>query len=320
MIFICSVGQNKEVGLLLDSTIKIMKINSVNSKLVDWEKIKDSAFKAAKGINDPYQLGSVIRYLYQSVDDFHGAFYYKDSIFQWQKFKNPVSDSIMNEWRKGPRIRTNLFGDQIAYLRIPSILAGSIEEFSQKAQALNDSLCILLNKSPKGLILDLRLNGGGAMHPMILGVQNLLPSGKVGEFHTNRKEDWILEDNKFTVDTLVLATIVPKCMINAQGLPIVILTSSQTASSGEFLIMTFMGRPRTVLLGERTAGYVTVNNGYQVSDYAFMNLAIGYGADRQGLLYKEAIKPSILVVGPDSFNNLENDLKVQEAIRWLKQQ
>lgn len=313
-----SYGQNNEVRFLIDTAITIMRENSVNASQVDWVKVRETAFEKAKGIDNPYSLGSVMRYLYQSVDDFHGIFFYKDSGFNWQKKKNIVSDSIMNEWKKGPAIRKKMLEGNIGYLRIPSMLAGSIAEFSKKAQSLNDSLCQLLNQSPKGLILDLRLNGGGAMHPMILGVHNLLPSGKVGEFNVKKKEDWLLKNNSFLVDTAVLATIVPRCTNRAQQLPVVILTSPQTGSSGEFLIMTFKGRRNTILLSSTTAGYVTVNSGFLISDTAYMNLAVGYGADKNGTVYKEALNPDVFVEGPDSFNDIDKDMKVQAAIKWLK--
>jgi C-terminal processing protease CtpA/Prc len=242
-----------------------------------------------------------------------------DSTFHWEKNKHNVADSIMNEWKKGATVVTKMLKDNIGYLRIPSIMGGGFEEFSSKAQKLNDSLCMLLSKSPKGLIIDLRLNGGGAMHPMILGVQNLLPSGKVGEFLINKKkEDWILSDNGFIVDTSVLAKIVPRCTVDAQRIPIVILTSPQTASSGEFLLMTFKGRPNTIQLGTSTRGLVTVNTGFSLKDTAFINLAVGYGADRNGKAYTRAIDPEIYVNGPDNFNNLEKDLKVVTAIKWLE--
>lgn len=311
-------GQSAEVTYLIDTTIFIMQANAVNASRVDWTVVRKNALEQARTKSDPGQLGPVMQYLFKSIDDFHGAFFYKDSMFQWQKSRPAVSDSIMNEWRKGATVRTRMLDKHIGYLRIPSMSGGSIEEFSAKAQALNDSLCKLLDNNLTGMIVDLRLNGGGAMHPMILGVQNLLPPGKVGEFHTKRKEDWILRDNSFIVDTMELGRIVPKCMVQAQNIPVVILTSPQTGSSGEFLIMAFKGRPKTILLGTTTAGYVTINNGYPINDTTFMNLSVGYGADKSGRLYTEAIKPDIFLDAPDSFYHLEGDAKVLAAIKWLK--
>ena len=43
---------------------------------------------------------------------------------------------------------------------------------------------MLLDKHVTGIILDLRLNGGGAMFPMMLGLEQLLHDGKIGSFVT----------------------------------------------------------------------------------------------------------------------------------------
>jgi carboxyl-terminal processing protease len=156
------------------------------------------------------------------------------------------------------------------------------------------------------------------MHLMILGVEQLLGEGSIGSFHTKKKEDWILKDNTFFADTSAILNITPKCTINAQSIPIVMLTSPGTGSSGEFFIMAFKGRNKTILLGSETAGYVTVIAGLPVNDSAYMYISVGYGADRNGKIYKEAIKPDIPFTATDKFNDIRNDAKVKAAIAWLK--
>ena len=205
----------------------------------------------------------------------------------------------------------------IGYLRIPSMPGGSKEDFDRKAQILNDSLCILLNKNIKGIILDARLDGGGAMFPMILGVNQLLSKGVVGSFRTKKKDDWFVKDNRFFIDTSLLTEVKPKCDVDAQSMPVVILVGPGTGSSGEFFVMAFKGRKNTILLGSQTAGWVTVNSGIPINDTAFMNLSVGYGADRNGKIYKEALKPDIAITSVDKFNDIANDEKVQVAIKWL---
>ena len=91
------------------------------------------------------------------------------------------------------------------------------------------------------------------------------------------------------------------------------LVSLVTGSAAECFIIAFKGRKATVLLGSETAGYVTSNTGFRINDNAFINLSIGYSADRYGKIYKEAIKPDIPFVSPDSFNDLINDEKVKAA-------
>lgn len=96
------------------------------------------------------------------------------------------------------------------------------------------------------------------------------------------------------------------------------LVSPVTGSAAECFIIAFKGRKNTVLLGAKTAGLVTVNTGIPINDTAFMNLAIGYSADRNGKVYKDAIEPDISFTATDKFNDIENDEKVKAAIKWLK--
>ena len=311
-------SQSAEVKFLIDTCITIMKQNSVNANTVNWNEIRKNALAKAAGITDAHKLGPAIRYIYGSVNDFHGTFYYGDSSFRIEHKEPPISDSVRKEWNKGISIKTEMLESNIGYLRIPYMSTSTREENNNKAQGLNDSLCSILEKNSKGLVLDLRLNGGGDMHLMLLGVQQLLGNGRIGSFHVKKKEDWILKDNSFFTDTTLNVNIVPKCNTNAQDLPIVILIGPGTGSSGEFFLMPFKGRKNTVFLGSETAGYVTVIQGLRVSDSAYMLISVGYGADRNGKIYKDAIKPDIPFTSPDSFNDIRNDEKVKEAEKWLK--
>ena len=311
-------AQSKEVRFLIDTCITILKQNSVNSGTVNWQIVKKNALAKAAGITEAYKLGPVMRYIYGSVNDFHGAFFYKDSTFKMEHKQTPVSDSVRKEWNKGISIKTEMLENNIGYLRIPYMSTGTREQNNANTQKLNDSLCSLFEKNIKGLVLDVRLNGGGDMHLMILGVQQLLGEGHVGSFHAKKKEDWILKNNSFFADTSEIVSIIPKCNINAQNIPIVILVGPATGSSGEFFLMAFKGRKKTILLGNKTAGYVTVVAGLPVNDAAYMYISVGYGADRNGRIYKDALKPDLLFTSPDSFNNIPNDKKVKAAVNWLK--
>ena len=313
------IAQSKEVIFLIDTCLQIMKENAAHTKNVNWPKLRRTAFMKAKSITDVYQLGPVIRYLYQSLNDFHGGFYYNDSTFKWQRNEQPVSDSIMNEWKKGVSIRSTLLHNNIGYLRVPYMAFGGKEGDSKNAQMLNDSLCSLLDKKIKGLVLDLRLNGGGSMYPMILGLDQLLIPGEIGHFVSKKRISWYLKDNSFLLDTAVLASITPKCMVNAQGIPVVVLIGRGTGSSGEFLAMALKGRKKTLFLGTETSGYVTAIEGFRINQVATVLLSTGYGADRQGRVYKNALQPDVHLKSIDKFNNVTLDEKVQTAMKWIQQ-
>ena len=313
-------AESKKITDIIDSTLLIMKENAVNTKTVNWTEIRANALKSAENLHSPYELGPTMRGIYKSLNDFHGAFFYRDSTFQWHRNRSVVSDSVMNELKKGVSVKTELLEHQIGYLRIPGMSIIEDSDYNTKAQKLNDSLCTLLGKNVKGIIVDLRLNRGGAMHPMILGVENLLSPGKVGSFVGKINDDWIIKDHQFLVGNKAISSITPKCNLNAQNLPVVILVGPQTASSGEFLIMAFKGRKNTLLLGDTTAGFVTANHGFQVTKETSINLSVGYGADRNGHAYTEAVTPDIQFSSVDQFNNIKGDAKVKAAIEWLRAQ
>src|SRR5436853_6550000 len=259
-------GQSKEVRFLIDTTLTIMKTNSVNADKIDWQQLQKDALEKAKTINDPNQLGPVMRFILQSINDFHGAFFYKDSTFKWQRNEPPVSDSLMNEWKKGVHIKAMMLKDNIGYLRVPFMSYAGKQKSDEDAQRLNDSLCYLLTNNAKGIILDLRLNGGGNMYPMMLGLEQLQGEEKIGSFVAGKQESWYIKDNNFLLDTTMLASIVPKCTVNAQNLPVVVLIGRGTGSSGEFLTMSLKGRNNTAFIGTKTAGYVTVITGIPIND------------------------------------------------------
>ncbi|MBZ4188113.1 S41 family peptidase [Niabella beijingensis] len=313
-------SQPAEVRHLLDTTITLMQKNALNGQKVDWNKIRRQAYAICQKSNGMYEAGNAFRYLFQSVNDDHGMFYYKDSVFRWERHSAPISDSVQNEWNKRSGIKTAIFENAVGYLRVPSMPFSGKEEADKQAQQLNDSLCYLLAQNIKGLIIDLRINGGGAMYPMILGVQQLLPKGKIGSFTGRSNETWYLKENNFLLDSAILASITPKCSNAKVALPVAVLINGATGSSGEFFAIALKVIKNRIFIGEPTAGYATGNIGLQINKEASLLIASSYGRDANETIYKGIIQPDISIISPDSFNDLKKDEKVKAAIKWIKNQ
>ena len=311
-------GQSRDVQFLIDTSITLMKNNAANRDKVDWNKIETIALSQSNKKENAYQLGPIFRMLFKALNDFHGAFYCWDSTYKWNRPEPEYSDSIKNEWKKGVFLQKDLLQGDIGYLRVPYMSFSERTELDKKAQALNDSLCALLEKNVKGIVLDLRLNGGGAMFPMMLGLEQLLHEGKIGSFETKNRENWIIQNNSFYLDTNLLTTIIPKCRIDNKEIPVAVLIGRATGSSGEFLTIAFKKRKNTVFIGANTAGYITSTQGFKINDAVTLLLATGYGRDREGQMYDHALSPDIYSKEPDSFNDIKNDKKVLAAIKWIR--
>ena len=284
---------------------------------MDWRRIEKNIYSEIATKENAYQLGPAFRMLFKSLNDFHGAFYCWDSTYKWQRSEPEYSDSIKNEWKKGVFLQKDILQDNIGYLRVPYMSFAERSELDKKAQSLNDSLCVLLDRNVNGIVIDLRLNGGGAMFPMMLGLEQLLHNGKIGSF-TKTTGDWILKDNSFYVDTTILTSINPICSIANKDIPVAVLIGPGTGSSGEFLAIAFKKRKNTIFIGTETAGYITATKGFKINDAVTLLLSTGYGRDRTGQIYDRALSPDVYIKDPDSFNDIKNDKKVLAAVKWIQ--
>jgi carboxyl-terminal processing protease len=302
-------AQSKKTTLILNEIIETMEAHSLHSKEVDWEILTKEAHRLAKGATRTEELGNSIRFLFQSLDDFHGVFKYKDSTFHWQKAKVSRSEVLKKALdQKGNKFFTSTIGN-VGYLRIPTTLQDIAKE---RSQTLQDSLCKILNKELKGLIFDLRLNGGGNIFSMVTGISNILNYGPVTPTDEIRKDGYYR-------DSVNIHLFKETCKRNHLTIPIVILTGPFTASSAEMLAIILKNRPNTILIGEPTAGYITGVAGFRIARNAHINLAVSYMTDVTGKEYKSKIQPDVLIEGGDNFTDLSKDEKIIAAIKWLKE-
>ena len=308
------------VTKLIDTSIAIMRNHAVNADRVNWTELRQIIAEKTKSTKHPYELGDIYRDIFRRLGDYHGGIFVADSTYKWTPHQIIVNDSIKKEWLTKVYLLPQVIAEKIGYIRIPSMSNFNREDGNALAQNLYDSLCYLLNQNVHGLVIDLRLNGGGSMHPMILGVAPLLGQGRIGSFYTLDREDWVLTGNSLIVGKDTSVSIKIRDHVDARKTPVVVLTSPITGSSAEFFIMAFKGRGKTVLLGSKTAGYTTVTRGFQIDDYSSILLSVGYGADRTGKIYKSALMPDISIVDTDKFNDLINDEKIRAAVKWLKSQ
>src|SRR5690606_10315127 len=86
----------------------------------------------------------------------------------------------------------------------------------------------------------------------------------------------------------------PKKTVNT-NIPIVIVTSEKTASSGEFFAATFKGQKNVTLIGQKTNGLTSGNEALVLNKNYVINLTTGVLKDKTGKIYKigEGIEPDI---------------------------
>ena len=310
------------VKLVLDSSISLLKQYSFNKKNINWNEVRQTAYKKAAGSKTWNELAPAASYLFEVVNDHHGWLSVGDTNFNWnKKHELKFSKEIKDEIAKGNRIVKKLLPENIGYLRIPGMMLDT-SLYNKTAQRLADSLCALNAEGATKFIIDLRLNAGGTMYPMIAGVSALLGNGKfIGSANSDNAIEnmCLLENGKFYNIQGGIAAVKNSCNKVSDKTPVVVLTSNLTGSAGECAAVAFKGRLHTIFIGEPTAGFTSENDGHWIIEgKAGIVIAESMLADRNGKIYATNIQPDELVWGGDNFDDYLKDKKIEKAIEWLE--
>ncbi|MGG9964197.1 S41 family peptidase [Ferruginibacter sp. SUN106] len=326
ILLICTVSCIKaqmpdSVKLVLDSSISLLQQYALHAKTTNWPVVKQIAYAKAENAKTWNELDSSIAYLFQSVNDHHGWLSAGDAELRWHiKTEFRFSEAVKNEMAKGNRFVKKILTGNIGYLRVPGMMVDT-SQYNKKAQQLMDSLFSLEKSGAAKIIIDLRLNGGGTMFPMIAGLSPLLGNGKfIGGANSEGVVESmsVLENGKFCSEDGGAAKVVNSCRQLSPKTTVVILTSNLTGSAGECVAVAFKGRKNTRFIGETTAGFTIGNNGHWIiKGKAGIVIAESAIVDRNKNIYYYNVQPDEMIWGGDNFDDYLQDKKIQAAIRWF---
>jgi C-terminal processing protease CtpA/Prc len=305
---------------LLDTTIRIMRREAVRSGDVKWNKLSREVYREAGRVKSVKEGGYLFTRLFDELHDVHGVFLYKDTVFRSSsrpQHADQINEVTLEALKKGPRIITRMLQGNVAYINVPFINVQDSAGVTAMANRLNDSVLSLLKQTPSGLVIDLRLNQGGNMFPMIAGLRSLFGNETVSGGWTYEKHEE--PGTYFSNDSLIsdYYKIRLNRMATFKDLPVAVLIGPSTASAGECTAAALTFRGNSVLIGEPSMGLTTINNGYRLDSDIGFNLSIGYITDGNGNRLEDYIRPDIQVMNGDNFADLENDGKINAAKDWI---
>jgi len=290
----------------LNDALDIMQEYSINRYKIDWPKFRDDTFKfvgEAETTRDTYYG---IRNALDRLGDNHSFFREPSSL---------KKDSKVNTDPIGMRL-TN----QVGFIRVPAF-SGTDKQANELALRIQSLIREVDSSSIKGWVVDLRHNTGGNMWPMLTGVGPILGEGLVGQFidPDDNVSKWYYSNGQSKLNNITMTKVSnPYTLINQKPF-VAVLTDGYTASSGEAVTISFIGRDNTKSFGNYTYGVSTANSGFPLSDGATIILTVAYMVDRNGAVYGSKIKPDVLVGGQFKDDPLDNDVVVNEAVAWLDQ-
>lgn len=171
---------------------------------------------------------------------------------------------------------------------------------SEEAQDYADTLAEALQEDTvRGVIVDLRGNGGGDMGPMVAGLAPLLPDGDLLYF--------VAADGNKTAVTLVDGAVsgggtplTVAAMAKRTNLPVAVLCDGKTASSAEATFIALMANTHMRSFGAPTAGYTSANMTFSLPYDLLLGMTIAVDEAKNGQRFEEVpISPDVLTDKPE---------------------
>jgi C-terminal peptidase prc len=191
-------------------------------------------------------------------------------------------------------------GTRLAYVMLPTFLDETVDD------QLKDSLGALTAEGPlEGLIIDMRMNGGGSGSVAQAALRMFL-GGPQGAFVTRTtREEYVIE---------------PEDVGGSQAVPLVVLVGPDTVSYGEVVSGILQLSGRAAIIGQPTLGNVEQLRRYDFEDGSRAWLAsatfepVGLSA---GIWEDTGIHPDVIVPGEWSEFTEANDPGLAAAIETL---
>jgi len=310
----------------VDSLYTFIKFNSIHRNKVDWKPIDvhfEQNIQHAKSIKDTMncfvsvleELNDVHSQIYLNNQYYGHYLQFDDSTLAWLK---PLNDKAISQTNQ---IQTKCLLDKIAYIRVPSFQVYDPKQINMYAQSLYDSVMQFTSKKVKGFIIDLRLNGGGNIYPMLSGLSPFLNNQIIGyetDINDQASRTWEIKNGNFIIGGYQTTQIAIDSTAMFDRIPVVVLLGPVTKSSGSMTAIAFNKRLNTIFIGEPTAdGYTTSNGYFQFAPNLNLNFATHNVADRSMTIYKTTVNPDISIYRGDDFDDLMQDEKIKVAIQWL---
>lgn len=221
--------------------------------------------------------------------------YRKDS-----KEKNvPFDVSIIRDEVNVESVSLEEKGDGLYYI--------AINQFSDSTKAeFDNAIQKILLKEPKGIILDLRYNGGGYLDISVQILSEFL-KGKQ-EAVTIKKRDSKANETLYVSGTAPLGNV-----------PLVVLVNKGSASASEIVAGAIQDHKRGLIIGEQTFGKGSVQEVDKMPDGSSLRITIAKWYTPKGINISEVgITPDQVVPFTEEDMKNKKDPQMDAAMKYLK--
>ncbi|HEY43214.1 MAG TPA: S41 family peptidase [Anaerolineae bacterium] len=196
-----------------------------------------------------------------------------------------------------PSVESEMLAGDIAYIHLYTFGTDTTDD-------LRTTLETLLAQNPQGLILDLRLNGGGFLTTAIEIASEFIPEGVImtEQFGDGKKQNYEAEPGGLATE-----------------IPLVVLINGGSASASEIVAGAIQDYDRGLLVGETTFGKGSVQNWIplpQGSGALRVTIARWYTPDGRQI-HQIGLTPDVEIIPTDEDLEADRDIQLETAIELL---
>ncbi|QIL39636.1 S41 family peptidase [Pedobacter sp. HDW13] len=146
-----------------------------------------------------------------------------------------LTKKLTREEIKQPNVSySGMVGDGIGYIKLDKFLENS-------GQEVKDALLAIQKENPKGVVLDLRNNGGGILQEAV----------KIVNLFVNKDQLVVTQKGKNVEKTLTYKTLFAPI---STSVPLVVLVNGNSASASEIVAGSLQDLDRAIVIGQRSYG------------------------------------------------------------------
>lgn len=316
-----------DAPLILSEALTAMRSEAMGRERIDWEALERELESRVAAGAPPERAWPLIREALGELGNRHANF------FPPMPAALPVDVTTQRAAEAAPatsaqpRIPELPIGKMLdggaAYILIPirsQDEPGVLRAYAHEARRL---IAEFERLSPSGWIVDLRLNGGGTMWPMFLGLAPLLSDGVhltsiaddriQATFGVSGNEVWIDHGAGKQVQLAMAPGDDAPPPIRAR--PIAVLLGPWTMSSGEAVAIALSLLPGARSFGAHTGRLSTVTQMYTLSDGSVLVLPVSVMGNAEGQAFPEGVEPDQIEAIADW--PTDDDEVVHAAMRWI---
>jgi len=293
------------------TALKLAEWNAMNSEGVDWPAVRAKAYAQAAQASTTRDTYPAIQEALKSLGDQHSMI-----VPPLTGPNAPKYNVRYPQWE--------MLEGSVGYIDLPFLMGnGDMPDGRSYSRMVHDGIRALRAQGACGWVLDLRVNSGGNMWPMLAAIGPVLGEGEAGAFVAQgHRTAWGYRGGKSLIigNALGHHTVKDPAPLAAQLEPVAVLIGKRTASSGEAITIAFEGRAKTRFFGDPTWGVPTANQSLPMVDGAWLAITVAIDSDRTGRTYDSSIAPDEVVPVEWTEVRKPGDRGIPAARKWVAAQ